>query len=228
VNHPFQIQKQICSIRNYPKRYCTFIGMKYAIPMIPAMTKKILLLLAIAMVACGMASADMLLTVSASGQFSGSDVADSSLVAPNGVFSLSFVLDSNPTPLAGTVTSLSFDAPLLGFTYKLNDIAVNITPSEISFNTLANGGLFDVTFGSGLSSSEFVFEGAQTFSGTTAAPVITMGTYPVSSWIFSDPANYDFGTPGASASIGPVPEPSTIFLLSSSLAVLIIQKFHKR
>jgi hypothetical protein len=203
--------------------------MKYAILMMAAMIQKTLSLLATAIAACGIASADVLLSVSVSGQFSGSDVADSSLVAPNGKFSLNFYVDSNPTPLAGTVTSLSFDVPVDGFSYKLNNVLVNVTPSEITFNTLANGGLFDVTFGSGLSASEFVFEGAQAFSGTTAAPVFTKGQFAMTSWTFSDPANYDFQTPvGAAANVAPVPEPSTILLLSSSLAVLISRKFRKR
>jgi len=193
------------------------------------MIKKILFLFAAAIVGCGMASADLLLTVVASGQFSSSAIADSSLVAPNGVFSFSFVVDSNPTPLSGSVTSLAFDVPVQGFSYKLNNVSESVTPSEITFNTLADGGLFDVTFGSGLSSSEFVFEGVQMFSGTTAAPVFALGNYALTSWTFSDPANYDFHTPvGATAGIDPVPEPSTIFLISSGLSVLMIQKFRKR
>ncbi len=109
------------------------------------------------------------LYVSVSGRFSTADLAGP-LVSPGGVFSLTFAIDGNPTPIAGTVTTLGFDAPILDFHYTLNTIDQPVLPSEIRFNTLSNGGLFDVTFGSGLSASELSFTGVQAFSGSTFSP----------------------------------------------------------
>ena len=157
------------------------------------MMQKPLLSLAISIACCAMASAAQV-TVSASGQFSSSDVADSPLVAPNGLFTLSFVTTNNPTPVAGSVSGLGFDIPVDDFLYTLNGVSESVVPSEITFNTLADGGLFDVTIGSGLTAEEFDFEGAQAFSGTTSAPVFAPGTFTVSSWTYSDPANFDVET----------------------------------
>jgi len=188
------------------------------------MMKQPLLILVISIAFCGMASADVL-DVSVSGQFSNSDVADA-LVTPNGLFSLSFPVDSNPTPVTGTVTSLGFDVPVENFTYSVNNTPVAVTPSEIRFNTFANGGLFDVTIGSGLTAAEFDFQGDQAFSGTTAAPVFAAGNYAISGWTYSDPVNYDSPTP-VSGTVAVTPEPSTTLLVSCCLAALIGRKFRK-
>jgi len=186
---------------------------------------KPLLILTISIATCGMASANVL-DVSASGQFSNSDVADA-LVTPNGLFSLSFDVDSNPTPLTGTVTTVSFDVPVENFTYKVNNSPVNVTPSEITFYTLADGGLFAVNFGAGFTESSFVFEGDQVFSGTTAAPSFASGGYAVSDWTYSDAAgNYDTESP-VSGTVAVTPEPSTTLLVSCCLAAVIGRKFRK-
>jgi hypothetical protein len=200
--------------------------MQYVAPMLGFMTKISLLLLAMSTAVCGIATARTLV-VSASGHFSGSDVAGP-LVAPNGLFSVSFAVDSNPIPLNGTVTSSGFDVPVASFHYMLNNLPVNVTPSEIRFDTLANGGLFDITIGSGLTASDFNFEGVQAFTGTTAAPVFATGQFAISNWTYSDPANFDSQTPASqTASISPAPEPSTVLLISGSLLVLIGRKFRK-
>ena len=150
------------------------------------MFKKALLIAATA--ACGIASASTSY-ISVSGQFSGSDVSNS-LVAPNGTFSLSFAVDDNPVPTSGSVTALGFDLPQLAFSYELNGNNVPVTPSEIRFNTGANGGLFDVTIGSGLNASEFDFQGDQLFGGTTSAPTFANGTFALSGFSYSDPSTF--------------------------------------
>jgi hypothetical protein len=194
-------------------------------PKLAAMMKKPLLLLVISMAACGMASADVL-DVSVSGQFSSADIAGP-LVAPNGLFSLTFGVDSNPTPLPGTVTSLSFDVPVEDFSYVLNNSPVNVTPSEITFSTLANGGLFAVNFGSGFTESSFVFEGDQAFSGTTAAPTFAQGNFAISDWTYSDAnGNFDMESP-VSGTVAVTPEPSTTFLVCCCLAAVTGWKFRK-
>ena len=155
------------------------------------------------------------LVVSVSGQFAASDVA-SSIVTPNGAFSLSFDVDSNPTPLAGTVTTLGFDAPVLSFYYTLNGVRLpSLNPAEIHFDTLANGGLFDLTFGSGLSATQFVFEGPQIFGGTTAAPTFASNKFTLANWTVSDPQNYDSQSPASAfVTVAPAPEPSSVALFA--------------
>jgi hypothetical protein len=183
------------------------------------MFKKALLIAATA--ACGIASASTSY-VSVSGQFSGSDVANS-LVAPNGTFSLSFAVDNTPAPTSGSVTSLGFDLPGLAFSYELNGNNVPVTPSEIRFNTGANGGLFDVTFDTGLNASEFDFQGDQIFGGTTSAPTFANGTFALTGFTYSDPSNFDVQTPSSpSVSVTATPEPSSILLILSGLAATFI------
>lgn len=182
---------------------------------------KSMLLFFLALAVCSGVSA-VPLYVSASGQFSSTDVAGQ-LVAPNGLFRLMFAVDSSQTPLSGTVTTTGFDVPVAAFSYSLNGSSINAAPSEIRFNTLANGGLFDVTFGSGLSAAQFSFQGAQIFSGTTAAPTFAIGSYALTSWTYSDAANFDTRTPtGAASSVSAVPEPSSIFLTLGGLGTFLV------
>ena len=160
------------------------------------------------------------LYVSVSGRFATTDVTGP-LVSPNGAFSLAFVVDSNPTPIPGTVTTLGFDPPSSDFHYTLNGTESAISPGEIRFNTLANGGLFDLTLGSGLTASEFSFTGVQAFSGSTATPTFASGEYGISSWTFSNAANFDVQNPtGASVAITPTPEPSSLATLGAGLIAL--------
>ena len=176
-------------------------------------------LLLLSLAAFGMLNASPLY-VSASGRFSSSDIAGP-LVAPDGQFTLSFVVDSNPVPLAGSVTNVGFDVPVLAFSYSLNGSAVNFAPREIRFDTLGNGGLFDIIFASGFAAPQLSFQGAQAFSGTTATPVFSLGAYAISSWTYSDAQSYDVQTPVSSAiSITPTPEPSSIFLIMGGCAAL--------
>ena len=168
------------------------------------------------MAAAGMASASPLV-VNLSGQFAGLDVADS-FVSPNGHFSLAFTFDTVFAPSA--VTSVGFDIPLANVTYTLNGTTSTLTPSEIRFNTAANGGLLDITFGSGLTAAEFDFQGAQAFTGTTAAPVFAPGSFSISSWTFSDPRNFDFQTPSSqAATIALTPEPLSAGSVLAGLAL---------
>jgi hypothetical protein len=195
--------------------------------MLATMMRKPLLLLILSIAACGMGSAEPLLFVSESGQFSSTDVADS-LVAPNRIFSLSFAVDSDPTPVALSVTTDSFDVPVEAFSYDLNDVPVSVVPSEITFFTLGDGGLFNVTIGSGFTAEDFSFEGDQAFSGTTAAPVFAAGQYNVTGVTYSDPTNFDSPAAIGDVSISPAPEPSTLLLISCGLAAVMGRKFRKQ
>jgi hypothetical protein len=186
-----------------------------------------LLLLVMAIAGSAVLSATPLY-VSAGGRFSNTDVAGP-LVGPNEVFSLTFVVDSNPTPVAGTVTALGFDPSFSDLHYTLNGVETPASASEIRFNTLANGGLFDIIFGSGLNASDFSFSGAQAFSGSTSVPMITPGQYGLSSGTFSDPNNYDMQSPiGASAAVTLTPEPSSLATVLGGLAALIYLSRRRR
>lgn len=195
--------------------------------MLAAMMSKPVLLLILSIATCGIGSAGPLLFVSGSGHFSSTDVADS-LVAPNGVFSLRFAVDSNPTPVALSVTVNSFDVPVEDFSYELNNVPVSVVPSEITFDTLADGGLFSVTIGSGFTAEEFIFQGDQAFGGTTAAPTFAVGQFHVASVTYEDQANFDSPAAIGNASISPAPEPSTLLLISCGLAAVMGRKFRKQ
>jgi hypothetical protein len=194
--------------------------------MLAPMMRKPLLLLILSLAACGMGSAATLL-ISASGQFSNTDVADP-LVTPDGIFSLRFAVDSNPTPAPLSVTTDSFDVPVADFSYELNNVPVSVVPSEITFFTLGDGGLFSVTFGSGFTADEFGFQGDQVFGGTTAAPTFAVGQFNVSGVTYSDPANFDFPAAIGSVSVSPSPEPSTLLLISCGLAAVTGRRFRKQ
>jgi hypothetical protein len=194
--------------------------------MLAAMMRKPLLLFIFSTAACAMASAAPLL-VSASGQFSSTDVAGP-LVTPDGIFSLSFAVDSNPTPVANSVTVNSFDVPVEGFSYELNNVPVSVVPSEITFDTLGDGGLFSVVIGSGFTGEEFIFQGDQAFSGTTAAPVFATGQYNVTGVTYEDQANFDSPAAIGDAAISPAPEPSTLLLISCGLAAVAGRRLRKR
>ena len=149
-------------------------------------------------------------------------------MAPDGIFNLSFVVDSNPTPEAGTVTVNSFDAPITDFSYTLDGAPISATPSEITFETLANGGLFNLPFGRDSAPKNSVLKATRAFSGNTSAPTFSAGSLSVSSWTYSDPNNYDFETPVAlDAHIAPVPEPSSAFPILGGLVALIAVRFRK-
>jgi hypothetical protein len=190
------------------------------------MTRKSLLVLILSLAACGIGSAEPLL-FSASGQFSSADAPDS-LVAPNGIFSLSFAVDSNPTPVPLSVTANSFDVPVEDFSYELNNVVVNVVPSEITFDTLGDGGLFSVTIGSGFSADEFIFEGDQAFAGTTAAPTFAPGHFNITGVTYFDPANFDTPAAIGDVSVTPAPEPSTLLLISCGLTAVIGRRLRKQ
>ena len=171
--------------------------------------------------------------VSASGQFSNpaGNQADQ-LWAPNGIWALSF--DVSSSPAVSNTTTLSFDVPVTQFTYKLNGATVAAAPSNISFYTSGDGGLFTLFFGSesgsvnGVPIPEFIFEGAQAFSDSTTSPAFSMGSFAVSGVLYSDAVNYDAGITSSPVTLAPVPEPSTglfCFLPLFGLAFPRVRRF---
>jgi hypothetical protein len=159
--------------------------------------------------ACGTASAGSLF-VTATGTFSGPavDTADT-FVIPGDTFSLQFAVPTSPITNGSNSTTLSFDVPVAGFTYELDGIVDPVSlPTEITFFTAADGGGFQVDFGP---TTEFLFSSSQIFSGTTAAPTFSPGTFDDQSFLFLDSNNVDSNP--ATVTVTPTPEPSSILLL---------------
>ena len=161
-----------------------------------------------------------ILFITESGVFSSTDT-PGMLVAPSGTFNFSFDVLSTGGAVGSTVTSLGFDVAFSNFSYKLNGATINSTPTDINFDTLANGGGFEVEFGLGLNAPNFSISGAQVFTGTTAAPVFATGSYSVSGITYSDPSNFDSVPTAANLSVTPAPEPSTTLFASVGILALV-------
>jgi len=184
--------------------------------------------------ACGVMGSASTLDVSASGVFSSSDTPDLPFLEPSDPFSISFDIASNAVPIGGTVTANSFDVAISNVSYALNGSPVSLTsaetPTEVEFDTLANGGLFTIIFGSGLDALEFSLQGAQAFSGTTSSPSFAPGSFTVSSGTFSDALNFDALAPqNLRASMSAVPEPSTVvpLVVLAALAGITSRKLRR-
>ena len=162
------------------------------------------------------------LTITAGGTFSPTDTADT-YVTPNSIFSLSFLVASNPVIPPADFTTVSFDVPVADFKYTVNGTPVNVTPGEITFDTSGNGGGFSVDF----SNAEFIFSGDQMFSGTTSAPVFAAGTFDSTGWTFLDNSNVDAGSTAPFQSIQNAPEPSSFSILLCGCLALAAVGFKK-
>lgn len=161
----------------------------------------------LSLTAIGMCSAGPIF-VTGTGTFSAADTPDT-FVTPGDTFALSFYVPSNPVIPPSGFTSVSFDVPVAGFTYRLNGVTDSVPqPTELTFYTAADGGGFQVDFGP---STEFLFSGSQMFSGTTAAPIFSVGSFPAQSFLFLDNNNVD--TNSATVALTSAPEPSSILLL---------------
>ena len=159
----------------------------------------------LSLTAIGMCSAGPIF-VTGTGTFSAADTPDT-FVTPGDTFAL--YVPSNPVIPPSGFTTLSFDVPVAGFTYELDGIVDPVSlPTEITFYTAADGGGFAVDFGP---ITEFLFSSSQIFSGTTAAPTFSPGTFDNQSFLFLDSNNVDINP--ATVTVTPTPEPSSILLL---------------
>jgi hypothetical protein len=175
------------------------------------MSRQLLLLFGMSIAACGVCSAGSLL-VTGTGTFSSTDVADT-FVTPNDEFSLQFLVPSLPTITGSNSTTLSFDVPVDDFTYELNGVTDSVPqPTEITFYTADDGGGIEVDFGP---NTEFLFGDSQIFSGTTAAPMFSPGTFDGQSFLFLDDNNVDSNP--ATITLTPSPEPSSFALLLAGI-----------
>jgi hypothetical protein len=171
---------------------------------------------------CTLASASPLL-VTAGGTFSSGDTADA-LVTPGDMFSLSFIVDSNPALLPADYDSDSFEIPVTDFDYALNGTPVSATPTDIRFFTSALGGGFEVDFPTADADAEFLFGPDQLFSGPTSAPVFSVGTFASDTWTLFDDNNVDAGT---ASPLQITPEPSSIPVLLCGGLALVAVRFKK-
>jgi hypothetical protein len=178
---------------------------------------KTLLLSVLCLGVCGACSASTLF-VPASGTFSAEDTADA-FVTPGDTFSLMFAVPSTPTITSSNSTSVSFDVPVLDFSYALDGTPDPVPqPAEITFYTAADGGGFAVDFGP---STEFLFGSSQMFTGTTADPTFTVGTFANQNFLFLDNNNVDSNSAAAQVA---TPEPSSIlFLLCGGIGVVVVR-----
>jgi len=119
------------------------------------------------------------ITYSVSGTY-GSGVATNSLLghpytAPNAEWSLTFTVDQNPTPI--TSGADFFSVGWTGFSYTLGGVDAGLASSvtEIDFSDTAQFGMFDVIFDS--IDDSLGFSGPQLFTGTTAAPTMSIGSF---------------------------------------------------
>jgi hypothetical protein len=108
-------------------------------------------------------------TVTSSGIF-GSTAPVSTFSGPNQTWSLSFVIDSNPVPIAAN--AFRSTVPISGFTYLLNGSAVSTDRTRADFFPSPFGGLAidDLPM-------EFWGPQLQLFSGPTTSPTIVPGVY---------------------------------------------------
>jgi len=167
---------------------------------------------------CSLANAATIF-VSVSGQF-GAAIPSDPYAAPGASWFLGFNVDDHPA--VTNADTLGFDARLSNLTYRLNGSAVSLPASALRFFNIANLGLFTIFFGpeagffsDGTAVPEFSFEGPQTFAGTTAVPVLSLGQFPVSSWEYSDSLVFDsHPSGGITIGIATAPEPATFWLLA--------------
>jgi hypothetical protein len=208
-------------------RHAAFIGLQRSAHIITSMAKYLLSTLLGLTALCGSAHAATVVDFSVSGVFSLSDIANPPIEQPGETFTIAFAIPTNPTPLAGSVSSLGFDIAPGGVYYTLNGAPVSLTSSEVSFYTLADGGGVNVTFGTGLTAESFSFQGAQLFTGTTAAPVFSVGAFSVASFLYSDASNFDTTATTSGVTLSPAPEPSTYLLVSAGILSIIGLGFRK-
>lgn len=182
------------------------------------------------------------LTVSASGVWNATAPTTTESAA-NESWSFSFQVSS--TPVTSEVNSGNwFDTTFSNFTFYLNGSPVAAIPTELTwYNSISQGGLFDLTFADG----DMAFYGAQAYSGSENNPTILPGYYPLTPCDaecspysgsqfkygeISESGNFESTTPlTGDLSIDVIPEPSSLLLFGTgmlSLAGLVKRKLFAR
>ena len=138
----------------------------------------LVLCLAVPVLATTTAFASTLL-VTESGTFS-SITPTSAISAPNGTFSISFNVSSQPTVLSSSANQ--FDVAYSNFSYKLNGVADLFAVGSVTFFDNLDGGLFSVCFSNPCQASSgtnhtLAFLGPQVYTDSSASPTLTPGSY---------------------------------------------------
>jgi hypothetical protein len=163
-----------------------------------------------------------LLHVAANGSYD-SSTSSSFFTSPNGIWTLSFNIDSNPSvfdvsPGDGFATATS------NLNYTLNDLLVPVGGLLTLFIRevpLAGGGDraggFLVCFSGDCGGHSLFFAGQTMYSGSEAAPTILPGLYPVSILVSVNGMVLD--QPSSVLSISAIPEPSTLLLFPAMILI---------
>lgn len=165
-------------------------------------------------------AADTLL-VSASGTYSSSTPV-SFFTAPDATWSLSFVIQNNPS-VSNASFGAGFSPSFTDFSYSLNGSPLAITPDDVRFwhvpvNTPFILGL-SICWNSscvGGTDEGIAFDTSQLYSGSELSPAIVPGVYATSEFFIDDGPS--FGEPNTVLTISP--EPSTLLLSAMGLGIL--------
>lgn len=173
------------------------------------------------------------LTVSFSGTYSATTPA-TAWTAPNATYSVTFNVNSNPTPNS-YVTGSDFDAPVTNLIYTLNGNVVNVGTVDVAFYNLGLGGLIDVGFfGSAATNTPlngFELLGPQAYSGPEAAPTILPGAYTETRntlYVASGPNAQTVGNVSITVGPTPTPAPPSLLLAMAGFGVVIAYLVSRR
>jgi hypothetical protein len=124
--------------------------------------------------------------------------------APGDTWNFSFDVNASPA-VTNAYPGCCFDTTFSDFSYYLNGTKVTTSPTELTWFSTFDSGLFDLSFADG-GVGPF---GSQAYSGSESNPTILTGAYPVSDGFFYD--NLHHGTLSGTINIS-VPEGSAPLL----------------
>ena len=160
-----------------------------------------------------------LLQVAANGTYD-SNISTSFFTSPNGIWTLSFNIDSNPTPSSFILGD--FFVAAVSLTYTLNGSLVPVGSMSAAFprevglpGPTRPGGLVVCFSGNNCGVGLLEFNGQTLYSGSEAAPTILPGSYPVGIGVGVN--GMFFFQPDSVVRITATPEPSTMALFLSGL-----------
>ena len=144
--------------------------------------------------------------------------------APSEIWSLSFLIDSNPS-ISSSSFGVYFSPAFSDFTYSLNGSSVAITPDQIAFWAGPADTPFILSLSicwngpcAGGTDEGMAFDTSQLYTGSEFSPTIVPGVYPTSEFFIDNGPSYR--EPNTSLTIASTPEPSA-FLLSALGLILL-------
>jgi hypothetical protein len=144
--------------------------------------------------------------------------------APLETWSLSFLIDSNPTSSSSSFGDF-FTPAFSDFTYSLNGSPVAITPNQIMFRSVPANTPFILSFAvcwnttcPGGTTEGMAFDTSQLYTGSEFSPMIVPGVYATSEFFIDHGSSYL--EPNTSLIIANAPEPSALLLSAIGLVAL--------